>query len=165
MKYLIVLVVFVVNGSLAFADSKALEKCVADYALNSVDEHNSPNESVISESQAAKDSTFEVMSRMLKPKYAQEARLAFADAQAIGLIIQYGDEIEFIYVGVNIVDGQCQVNYGQALNTVDMSEESTKLKLVDAPKFFLNYSKQDMVQRLGESFEEIYSIVEESLSY
>lgn len=163
MKYVIALLV-VVSGSLAFADTKALEKCVADYALNSVDEHNSPNESVISESQAAKDSTFEVMTRMARPKYVEEARIAIKDAQAIGLIIQYGDEIELIYVGVNIVGGQCQVTLGHSLNTADMTNEYTKYHPEDASKFFLNYSKQEMAQRLPD-FEDIYAMVEESLGY
>jgi len=163
MKYLIALFV-VVNGSLAFADTKALEKCLGAYALTAVEEYNSENESVVSESQAAKDSAYAVMTRMMKPQYAEKALKAFADAQAIGLIIQYSDEIELIYVGVNVVNGQCRVHYAQSLNTADMTGEYTGLKPADASKFFLNYSKQEMVQHLGPDFAEIYEWVEERLA-
>jgi len=166
-KYLIVLFVFVVNGSFAFADSKALRKCAVAYGLTALEEYNSPNEAVISESQAAKDSAFEIMSHMMKPQYAEKARLAFADAEAIALIIQFGDEIEFHYVGVNIVGGQCQVTYGDSVNIADMTGENTGLTPADAPKVFLNYSKEEMIQLLGEDayIGDTYDWVAESLGY
>ncbi|MNK98477.1 hypothetical protein D3C87_1188400 [compost metagenome] len=166
MKYLIAFVV-VMNGTLAFADSKALEKCVAAYALTAVEEYNLPNEVVISESQAAKDSSYDVISRMLIPKYGEQALRAFAGAQAVGLIIQYADEVELIYVGVKIENGQCQIHLGASLNTADMTGEDTLLKPDEASKFFLNYSKQEMEQMLGEdsTIGDIYDVVEETLSY
>lgn len=170
MKYLIAALVLS-HTSLVLADlapkTQQLQKCVADFALNHVEESNSPNESVISTLTPAKVSAYNAIKHLQNASIAAKAKNILAQADAVGLILQYEDEVQFIYVGASIKNGQCQIQIAGQLSIADITGTNTGLKPQDASLFFLNYTKSELQQMLESdtTVGDVVDGVEESLGY
>jgi len=156
-KLIIALITLTTTASFA-STPQELQKCAQAYALTALEEYNLPNEAVIATSPEAKQAALKVLD------LADHS--ALDPYEAVGLVIQYGDEVQLYYVGVNLRQGQCQIRQIGDLNTVDISAEASGLKPEEASVFFLNYSKLELEQLLGAetTIGDIYDGVIENLT-
>lgn len=162
---LVAAIAILLSSCFAFA-TETYESCLTDYALNAVEEFNLPNESLVATTEAAKEMTLEVLRRGGSEMKAEKAGKFLKNSQAVGVILQYGDEVQLIYVALNIKDDQCLVREVGGLNTVDMTGEATGLTATDAAKFFLGNTKQDLDNKFGQdsSAGQVYSELEKTLA-
>lgn len=145
----------------------ALQKCTEKYARDKVEEYNLPNEALISTSAEARKEIINVIHLSFNPTYAAKAEHVLNKAQAVGLVIQYSDEIQFIYVGVSVDNGQCKVVPAAELNTANISGSDLKLKPSATPVFFLGRTKSELKKKFGSdsTVDDIFDAVVESLGY
>jgi hypothetical protein len=167
MKKLIVALLTLTTTASFASTPQDLQKCAQGYALTAVEEYNLPNEAVVSIQPEAKEATLKGLQHTLAQKYVDQAIALFPKYEALGLIIQYSDEVQLIYVGINLVHGQCQVRAIADTNTVDLNGSDIGLKPEDAPLFFLNYTKSDLEKMLGpdSTIGDVYDVVVETLGY
>lgn len=136
----------------------SLESCVKNYALDQVQEYNLPNDYLFSANQKDLDDVLNVIDRMGYSKaYVAKAHRVAKDAHAVGVVINYQDEIHLIYVAANIVDNECEVSEIADINIVDVSYNNS-LTEKDADKFFLNKPVRDVPEDI---YNELISYLKE----
>lgn len=154
-------------SSSAFAGTQELSDCLKDYAQNQVEEYNLPNESLISSSPAAVNGTIKALSSTWNRVNIKKSSEVLKQAQAVGLVIQYSDEVQLMYFGVSEKNGQCQVQMVGEISTADIEGSNMNMKPNDAPLLFLGKTKSQLQELLGadSTIGDIFDGVVESLSY
>lgn len=116
----------------------SLESCVANYAKDSVEEYNLPNDYLFSTERKDLDAVLYVISKIgYSKKVLDKAHRIAKTAEGTGVILNYQDEVHLIYVAASIVDGECAVATVADVNTADISY-AKGLTEKDADKFFLS---------------------------
>lgn len=169
MKIFFIITIAFSSYAMANSQIKNLQRCINTYAEKNVEEHNAPNEALLAvyNSASAKKSTIEVIEGMAGPKYAAEKIRAVENAPTLGIIFHYSDEVHLIYVSVDFKNGKCQVQEIFDLNTVDVSETGFKPTAANVSKFFLNYTRAQLLNLVGKeaNIGDIFDIILDYLQY
>lgn len=131
------------NTALADLGDPTPAQCMQRFAQDYVPEYNAPNDYIVSTDRAAVSGVLDVIKSSGYASWVVAAASAKLTkyVDAVGVVVNYGDEAHLIFTSVNIEGGKCQVVEVADINTVDIEKNPDQTLF---SKYFLNLPKNEI---------------------